>query len=321
MATLVYSLKDYENVLFSDTLKEYQLPENTIRLINELNTLLESKQPSTQSTTQTHHNHNVFEKHRHKKRKDTHSDNWLKDKHASPSLSFPPKEKKSEFDECVSSIRSLMNKLSRTNFDINCQKIIDALESYKEDQEKYDKIMSILFEISGNNQFFSEIYSKLHKCLVANISKEELYNEKVAKYIRNYIGSTESIKYVDQEKDYDQFCDYNKKNDIRKSNAIFLMNLAKQELISKPKYVEVIDTLISLVKKKYDISILGGVVEEITENIFLLMNKEYIECLKPLEEFVKVTDELKAIGEYKMREKAGLPTRAIFKYRTMCEYI
>ena len=43
--------------------QEYQLPENTIRLINELNTLLESKQPSTQSTTQTHHNHNVFEKH------------------------------------------------------------------------------------------------------------------------------------------------------------------------------------------------------------------------------------------------------------------
>ena len=39
------------------------------------------------------------------------------------------------------------------------------------------------------------------------------------------------------------------------------------------------------------------------------------------EEFVKVTDEIKAIGEYKMREKAGLPTRAIFKYRTMCEYI
>ena len=38
------------------------------------------------------------------------------------------------------------------------------------------------------------------------------------------------------------------------------MNLAKQQLISQTKYVEIIDTLISLVKKKYDISILGGVV-------------------------------------------------------------
>lgn len=316
MATLVYTLKDYENVLFSDSLKEYQLPENTIRLINELNTLMESKQTTPQTQ------HNMFEKHRLKKRKDKHSDNWTRDKsHSPPSMVFPPKEKKSEFDECVSSIRSFMNKLSNTNFDTNSQKIIDALESYKDDQEKYDKIITILFEISGNNQFFSEIYSKLHKCLVTQISNKELYREKLAKYIGNYIGSTESIQYVDQEKDYDQFCDYNKKNDIRKSNAIFLMNLAKQELISQTKYIEVIDTLTSLVKTKYDISILGGEVEEITENIFLLMNKEYIECLKPLEEFVKVTNELKAIGQYKMKEKAGLPTRAIFKYRTMCEYI
>lgn len=51
------------------------------------------------------------------------------------------------------------------------------------------------------------------------------------------------------------------------------------------------------------------------------MNKEYIECLKQMEEYVKLAEEVKTIGECKMKEKVGLPTRAIFKYRTMCEYI
>ena len=99
------------------------------------------------------------------------------------------------------------------------------------------------------------------------------------------------------------------------------MNLVKQDVISKTKYIEIIHKLTSIVKTKYDISLLVNQVDEITENIFILLNKEYIECLKTNEDYIKVTQDIKTIGEYKLKEKAGLSKRAIFKYRTMCEYI
>lgn len=317
MTTLVYKLQDYEDIVFSEKLCHYELPENTIRIIKELDGLFKGKvhNNSTSISSQLQSQFNVYDKSKKKKR--DYGDSWGKDKN----IPMPVKEIKSEFDESISTIRSLMNKLSENNFGNTCDKIIAILESYKENMDNYDKVLTILFTISGNNQFFSEIYSKLHKFLVTNISNKEEYFHKVKQYIDDYIENTETIEYVEPEKDYDKFCEYNKKNDIRKSNALFLMNLVKQDVISKTKYIEIIHTLTSIVKKKYDISILVNQVEEITENIFLLLNKEYIECLKTNEDYIKVIEEIKAIGEYKLKEKAGLSTRAIFKYRTMCEYI
>lgn len=315
MTALVYNLKDYEDIIFSEKLCNYDLPENTIKIISELNELFKGKtHHSTSISSQLNTQFNVYEK---KKKKRDYGDSWGKEKN----VPMPVKEIKSELEESISNIRSLMNKLSANNFDTTCDKIIATLESYKENMDNYDKVLTILFTISGNNQFFSEIYSKLHKFLVTNISNKEEYFHKVKKYIDDYIESTETIQYVESEKDYDKFCEYNKKNDIRKSNALFLMNLVKQDVISKTKYIEIIHTLTSIVKKKYDISIMVNQVEEITENIFLLLNKEYIECLKTNEDYIKFIEEIKSIGEYKLKEKAGLSTRAIFKYRTMCEYI
>lgn len=317
MATLLYNLKDYEDIVFSENLFDYELPENTIRIIKELDELFKGKthNHSSSSSSQLNAHFNVYEKSKKKKR--DYGDSWGKEK----IIPMPVKEIKSELDESISSIRSLMNKLSTNNFDTTCNKIMDILEYYKENGDNSDKILTILFTISGNNQFFSEIYSKLHKFLVTNISNKEEYFHKVKQYIDDYIENTETIQYVEPEKDYDKFCEYNKKNDIRKSNALFLMNLVKQDVISETKYIEIIYTLTSIVKKKYDISSLVNQVDEITENIFLLLNKEYIECLKMNEHYMKVIEDIKTIGEYKLKEKAGLSTRAIFKYRTMCEYI
>ena len=153
MSTLVYKLQDYEDIVFSENLCNYELPENTIRIIKELDGLFKGKlhNNSTSISSQLQSQFNVYDKSKKKKR--DYGDSWGKDKN----IPMPVKEIKSEFDESISTIRSLMNKLSENNFGNTCDKIIAILESYKENMDKYDKVITILITISGNNQFFSEI--------------------------------------------------------------------------------------------------------------------------------------------------------------------
>ena len=82
--------------------------------------------------------------------------------------------------------------------------------------------------------------------------------------------------------------------------------------------LDIIDKLMNYI----ELSERSNEVEELTENLFLLLDKEFIGVIKTEgEHYTPILEKLQQIGKYKMKEKPGLPTRSIFKYRTMLEYI
>jgi len=316
MATLVYTLKDYDNIVFSNTLCEWELPDNTMKIIGELDALFQNHKQNTTTTSHNQSHFNHYDKPRKKKR--DYGDNWGKDRIPSA----PIKEKKSELEESTSSLRTFMNKLSENNFVITCEKVMSVLETFKDDESTYEKLLAIIFEISGNNKFFSVIYSKLHKHIQQNTTNSVLYTSKLENFVENYKASYQTIQYVDQNDDYDKFCEYNKSNDLRKSKALFCMNLTKQNLLTVTEFTTIVLDIIDKLMNYIELSERSNEVEELTENLFLLLDKEFICVIKTEEEhYSPILEKLQQIGKYKMKEKPGLPTRSIFKYRTMLEYI
>ena len=117
---------------------------------------------------------------------------------------------------------------------------MSVLETFKDDESTYEKLLAIIFEISGNNKFFSVIYSKLHTHIQQNTTNRVLYTSKLENFVENYKASYQTIQYVDQNDDYDKFCEYNKSNDLRKSKALFCMNLTKQNLLTVTEFTTIV---------------------------------------------------------------------------------
>ena len=105
----------------------------------------------------------------------------------------------------------------------------------------------------------------------------DLFSDGINEIMDDYKNSLLTIEYVDPEKDYDEYCKYNKKNDIRKTTSLFILNLMKVELITKDEFLDLILYLLSLVE---DYSILDdkkNEIEEIIENLYILIVTDFKE--------------------------------------------
>jgi len=146
----------------------------------------------------------------------------------------------------------------------------------------------------------------------------DFMNEIFRQSYENFIKMFENIEYVDSNENYDKFCENNKLNEKRKAMSMFIVNLTKENLLSKEDvkvlFVDLVKKIIEWKKnpeKKNEIS-------EITENIFILfiliqeLNEIYIEEKHLLDWFTE-------FSKYDIKEYQGFNSKTKFKFLDILE--
>jgi hypothetical protein len=271
-----------------------KLPEETVRLIEELANTVGA---NTYSKTP------VFQKQkRDNKRKDfVDTSNFKK-------TDF----NKEGVDKNINELRSLLNKLTNTNY----EKIKPKLEEHIEfiinssDQEEIKKIGNFIFETASSNKFYSEVYAILYSEI---ITKHSILKDILNDSIDTYLVLFENIELVDSNVDYDKFCKNNVLNDKRKSISLFITNLMKQNVLDMDVVTNMIYKLDTLMETNVDKADNKKIVEEIVENVFIIVTNMG-SCEADIKE--KISGNLT-----KYNGKMGFSNKSKFKYMDIIDFI
>lgn len=232
-------------------------------------------------------------------------------------------EQKTGIDGEIDQIRLLLNKLTdKTFLDIR-EKLIEKINNICTNsltEENGIKIANIIYEISSTNKFYSKIYADLYAELVSIYSwLMPIFEENYSKLMEQY----KNIHYVDPDSDYDGFCNMNKVNEKRKAITTFFVNLAMNKFIS---YDGILDKLTDLLRIVYDMISLNdkkNEVDELTENIAILFNKEMIDEIDDDDKYnihgKTIIEIVNGFAKSKAKDYPSLSNKAIFKYMDLVE--
>ena len=310
MATLQYNLNDYNSILFGrdETPMNYTLPSSVMDTKKFLSQTFGSE---------------IVERERERERdRDKDKDRIKRPRHSpkptDDSWIHPSGFKPTVIDKAtgMNDIRAALNKISNKNYDANRDIILGLLQNLvneqKDDVEKekdIEKIGNNIFDIASTNKFFSEIYAKLYK----DISEKfpEIFNSILISFLEGFTNTMNTILYVDQKDNYDDFCKYNKENDKRKATSMFITNLLKNNVIQPEVLVNIIKiiqiNLTTYMKQENKIN----EVEEIIENIYILLTNNVI-FLKSYKN-TEIISFIQKLSILKPKDIPSMSSRAIFK--------
>jgi hypothetical protein len=233
-------------------------------------------------------------------------------------------EQKTGIDVELSQIRMYLNKLTDKSYLDIREKIVTSINSIL--QVENDTVLlsksigEVIYDISSGNKFYSKIYADLYSELV---NKYDWLKRVLDEKICEYIGLFKTIEYFDPDKDYDKFCDMNKKNEKRRANAMFFVNLAITRFIPKGTVINMLKTLLEMVLELIEQPNKKNEVDEITETIALLFNKDMMEHDYNESEFMingkTIEDNVTILAKSKSKDYKSLSNKAIFKYMDLIE--
>lgn len=311
-----YNLNDINKIIKEGF--SYKLPNETINIIDELcnnmsivfkkNKLQDFSVPNNYSID----NSNLLIENKNKQKKGKDRFSYLNKDWGFKASVIP---KIDEFEQKINEIRIILNKITPKNIDIQYKLLIDYISSifnlYSLESEEIKKIITIILEICSTNKFYSVIYADIYSRIILKYS---VFNDYLQNFFNvDYLLSFNNINYIDCNIDYDGFCEYNKKNDIRKANTTFyiqmmkLGNINKQDIIKCIK--QLLETIFNLIPKEGFIN----EVEEITENIYIFI-KNTNENLSSDVEWENIIDDIEKLSILKHNSYPSLSNRTIFKY-------
>lgn len=227
---------------------------------------------------------------------------------------------KEGIDINIDSIRFLLNKLTDKNYDDISSKIIDEIENInKNNNDDMMRIGTTIFEIASANRFYSKMYADLYSIL---INKYEIMKFVFEKSFDDFMQLFNVIEYVEPSVNYDQFCKINKDNEKRRSLSTFFINLMNNGIIQKESIVNIVRNLLSQVYNYINIENKKNEVDEITENIAILYDKELFDNDNYHYELIqnkKIYDIIYILAHSKTKDHKSLTNKSIFKYMDMIE--
>ena len=182
-------------------------------------------------------------------------------------------DKKEGIDTELIHIRSLLNMLTESNFNVKHENIIiilDKLDVYS--LEEQNKIYNIIIDITSGNSFYSDIYAKLFSKLSEKYKiLIEIFISRTQIYLNNY-----EFVETNNNESYDEMCKINKENDKSEAFSLFLINLEKYNVIKKEIIVDIIDKLLKKLLFYLKNCLYKNMVDKIIENLFILYKKEWV---------------------------------------------
>jgi hypothetical protein len=322
-----YKMSDFENIIFNGF--QYTLPHEVINNLLEL-----QKKIGSVGSTNPNHNHNHNHKYKpsqnviHTSHKPFNknvglvvasSTDWKQQQQKTTEEKALKKtldvSNRSGIDLDIATIRVSLNKISAKNYEAQSQNIIKIVESYIEENhlESITKIANTIFEISSTNTFLSKLNAKLYSELVG---KSSVFLKITDDFIESYkkTFNLETMRQADTEM-------RNKENDRRKAMTQFLIHLVNEEVILSSVLVNVVSFLLFELFEKYvECKSFIGEVDEIAENIYLFITLGY-NSLKTTNEWDAIYDKICFVDGLKAKEKPGLSTRALFKFKDILDFV
>jgi hypothetical protein len=335
-ATLKYNLHQINDIACSGF--QFEIPEDAYHMINYLSTQVGSSLLTSATFVKSERDAvyssmkdsgNTFSSSAKNKKKkgnrgiEVSSDDW----ETIRTFQSTKIEQKSGIDGDIDHIRLLLNKLTDKTFLDMREKIIERLNkicSEFTNEEDYSKIGNTIYDFCSTNKFYSKIFSDLFAELCSQYKWiMAIFLEKYANIMSQY----SDIHYVDSEKDYDGFCDMNKKNDKRRSITTFLMSLANNGFIKKESVIKILRDLLDLVYNMIDVPEKKNEVDELTENIAILYNKDIIDEVEDEIEDAQdlyingqtIIETINSLAKAKAKDHQSLSNKAIFKFMDLIE--
>ena len=228
-------------------------------------------------------------------------------------------------EKTIKEIRIALNKFTTKNAEVQQQVIVGLIRQVMTEspnvEEDCQKVVGIIFDIVSSNEFYSALYAKLYKDLMDEFDG---FSMKLDDIVENYKQSYNTIVVADPNVDYDGFCASVKSNDKRKAMTRFICNSMKNGVLTNDTLVGIIVYLEELVIQMAKEQGKAGVVEELTENIFILIG----ECgshLKSDDRWVAIiVPNIHTISKLRKTDAAtnvSMSARATFKYMDILDLL
>jgi len=325
--TMIYTLEEFNNLIFNGF--NYDLPEETVKIISELSLQVGSphyvKTPTFQKKDNIAKNDYSLKKDNglFKKKKNNKANEVLNDEDWDTLRTFHTTkiEQKIGIDAQIDLIRAQLNKLTDKNYIDISNKIIDIIDQLLNDNcsdEDIKRVTSSIFDIASTNRFYSKMYADLYS-LLAN--KYDIMKSISEESVNKFTELFNNIEYVDPKINYDKFCEINKTNEKRKALASFFINLMANGLVTKSRIVSITRNLLAQVYAFISEENKKNEVDEITENIALLYNKELYEMDDTYERIDGYTihEIIEKIANSKSKDYKSLSNKSIFKFMDLIE--
>lgn len=233
--------------------------------------------------------------------------------------------KKEGMGAVIDQIRKHLNKMTAKTYDtlrdniikeianitegiLDNQNTLDTLlETDQEFIQEINKIGEALFTIASGNSFYSNMYAKLYKELMAHFAfMKTIFETNFQKFNTLF----QDFTYCDPNKDYDQFCQNNKVNEKRRALSLFYVNLMKEQLIESAEIEKILAQLQTNLLKAIKEPEQKNIVDEMAEVIYIIIvnGHEQLKELDKIEEFVKT------VAGYKANSFPSITNKTIFKF-------
>ena len=220
-----------------------------------------------------------------------------------------------------------LNKLTDKTFTDMKTQIIDILNSLEHiSAEEMTRIGNIIFEIASNNKFYSKLYADIYTELIRSFDiMEQIFQVNYNTYLLLF----DNIEYMDSEKDYNKFCIINKQNESRRAISTFFINLSLNGIIDSKNILSILKNLLETVLTKIKQENNKNEVDELTENIAILYNKNIIQLFEKnyqtsindcTELYINgdtIVQTIKKLSEIKVKCYPSMSSKTIFKFMDM----
>lgn len=327
---LKYNLKEITDISFSGF--TYEISEETATTINYLCSqvgsqgLLSNVFQKSDITDNSKSPDSIFKNYNKKRRGNKSMEINSEDWESIRTFQTTKIEQKTGIDNDIDQIRLLLNKLTDRTFLDMREKIIEKITTLENNlDEDYKKVGNMIYETASTNKFYSKIFADLFAELVSKYDwLKQIFDEKYNNIMEQY----KHIKYFDPDEDYDKFCDMNKVNEKRKAVTSFFVNLSLNGLVDKKYIVRILKDLLENVMELIVIQNRKNEVDELTENIAILFNKEILDLVLNLEDYnvseflvndKSIIETITLLAKCKAKDYVSLSNKAIFKYMDLIE--
>lgn len=316
-----YTIQDFNTIIFNGF--NFTLSEDIVQKINEL---------AAQVGSPTYIKTPVFQKKDRTAESVSQSSNPKRRRDATKYNNYPSHDHDKIFNATkilhktglaadIDLIRSYLNKITDRTFVDMKTNIIGLLDKLIQEntisQTELMRISSYLFEFASTNRYFSKLYAGLYTDLV---NKYECMKKTLDDSFHSFLELFTNIEYVDPDVNYDEFCRINKINEKRKSLSTFFINLSANNMLQHDKLVDLTYAMIQRVLEYIPMADKKAHVDEYTENIAILFDKEiYANVTDKLIDGKTITETIQMLATTKPKTYPGLSSKCIFKYMDLVE--
>ena len=263
-------------------------------------------------------------------------------------LSFQKTElkKKEGIELGIDNIRSYLNKLTdktyATMFSNILKEIADLFAASTDDTSEEHNTVAVMnrvalsiFNTASSNAFYSEIYARLFRDLMAQDTASSatpfaVFRDLFERNLATFMSLFETIEYCDPKKNYDKFCDINKANEKRKAMSLFIVNLMKIGIVEKTQVLALMRQIQELMYSNMRQEGKTNEVDELTENLYIMVKHSHATFTAAaastaeadaIESFKTRVEQITEISRLKLKSKPSITNKTIFRHLDMLDEI